>query len=226
MAQASAGHGVMIAQVNDIQQPAVAQDMVVEPVMTNGNPVIEEMEVAADLQAETGHAPSSANAGMPQFNVDTFVGQWVWLAISFTLLYLMMKNRLIPAIENVLEHRQSRVRHDLERASELQLDAEKTHHEYELLLKQAHTRTAETFAQVEQKISKLQEERSAKLETSLKKQLAEAEKRIAEARTQALGALEEQSIALVQEIVKKMTGSQPGTKEVQAQMQTVAVKGA
>lgn len=74
---------------------------------------------------------------MPQFWLEDFAPQIIWLAISFLLLYVLMSRIALPRITSVLEQRQERIATDLDRAAALQEQAEKVLAEYEAALAKA-----------------------------------------------------------------------------------------
>ena len=60
---------------------------------------------------------------MPQFNFATFPSQIFWLIICFAALYFLLARTALPKIGAVLEARQRKIDDDLERATELELQA-------------------------------------------------------------------------------------------------------
>src|SRR5215471_12666427 len=52
----------------------------------------------------------------PPLNPDTFAPQLVWLAITFGLLYLLLKRTILPRLGNIIAGRQERIRDDLAEA--------------------------------------------------------------------------------------------------------------
>jgi len=63
---------------------------------------------------------------MPQLEVSTFVPQLFWLAITFVVLYLLMKGIGLPRVGGAIEARRRRIDDDLARAAQLKSEAEAT----------------------------------------------------------------------------------------------------
>ena len=61
---------------------------------------------------------------MPQFDHTFFVSQLVWLAITFTVLYLVLSRIALPRLAEVMDQRSSRLAADLDRAESLRREAD------------------------------------------------------------------------------------------------------
>ena len=58
---------------------------------------------------------------MPQLEqIDTYLGQVFWLAVTFALLYLVLWRAALPRITQVLTQRQERMDEDLQKAESLE----------------------------------------------------------------------------------------------------------
>jgi F-type H+-transporting ATPase subunit b len=57
---------------------------------------------------------------MPQLDPSYFPSQIFWLVIAFSLLYLYLKHRALPNLENILSNRSSKIDGDSKVASSLQ----------------------------------------------------------------------------------------------------------
>ncbi len=61
---------------------------------------------------------------MPQLEqIDTYLGQVFWLAVTFALLYLVLWRAALPRITRVLTQRQERMDEDLRKAEKLREEA-------------------------------------------------------------------------------------------------------
>lgn len=124
---------------------------------------------------------------MPQLEqIDTYLSQIVWLAISFAVLYLVMWKAALPRVADVLQERQERIDDDLERAEKLKAEAESVLEAYEAAVAKAHAegqailrRGADDFAA---EASSRHEELTARLAYEAEM----AEQRIAAAHEEAL----------------------------------------
>jgi F-type H+-transporting ATPase subunit b len=57
---------------------------------------------------------------MPQLDPSHFPSQIFWLVIAFSLLYLYLKHRAVPSLENIISNRASKIEADSKVASNLQ----------------------------------------------------------------------------------------------------------
>ena len=68
------------------------------------------------------HAKS---AGMPQFEPSMFEHQIVWSILSFLILLYLLKKHVLPAINDLLDARASKIEDDLNAASQARQEADK-----------------------------------------------------------------------------------------------------
>lgn len=146
--------------------------------------------------------------GMPQldFANKLTISQVVWLAIIFTVLYLLLSRWALPQVGAVLEMRASRIAQDLDaaRAAKAQADAAVSE------LTQA-TRQAQATAQAEiaGAVNAAKEAAAAQAATAtadLERQLAAAEQRITAARNAAMAALRSVASETAGDVVARLTG--------------------
>src|SRR6478672_1677395 len=74
---------------------------------------------------------------MPQLNPLDWAPQLIWLAITFGILYLLMKWVALPKIGSVSEAREARIAGDLEAADKLRRQTEEAIAAYEQALAEA-----------------------------------------------------------------------------------------
>ena len=159
------------------------------------------------------HEPA-AKSTMPQLNFDTFASQIFWLVLTFTVLYFMLSRILLPKIHLVLENRQSKIAHDIDRAEKLQLEAEEARQSYEKALKASREKAQALIGESAALMEKSSAARHAELDAKLEKQLASAEANISVAKEQALARLAPVAKELTQEIVEKLTGQKLQASDV------------
>jgi F-type H+-transporting ATPase subunit b len=67
--------------------------------------------------ASTGTPTDAPHAKVfPPLDVGTFAPQLVWLALTFALLYVLLKRAVLPRVGEVIEERSDRVKRDLAQA--------------------------------------------------------------------------------------------------------------
>ena len=123
---------------------------------------------------------------MPQFNFDTFPSQIFWLLISFAALYFLLARTALPKIGAVLEARQRKIDDDLERATELELQAKEALVAYEAELDVAREQAQSAIRQATEEMAADAEQQQHKLAAKLTADVEAAEGRIAAARKDAL----------------------------------------
>ena len=126
-------------------------------------------------------AEEAASGGLPQFEASTFPSQLFWLVATFLILYWFMSSVALPKIGGVIEERSDRMADDLDKAAELNAQAEQAKETYEKALADAKAKAssiaAETRKDIDAEIAKLQAETDERLAAKV----AEAEARIAAA---------------------------------------------
>src|SRR5215468_4480881 len=70
----------------------------------------------------------------PPLDTGTFAAQLVWLALTFALLYVIMKRAVLPRVGEVIEERGDRIKRDLAQAEKLKADTETALANYEQAL--------------------------------------------------------------------------------------------
>ena len=151
---------------------------------------------------------------MPQLAIETFSSQIFWMVVTFGFLYLLLSRSVLPRIHGVMESRQSKISHDIDRAEQLRNEAEEARETYERALKESRRKAQELIAESSALMEKSSNARHAELDRKLEGQLAEAEANIATAKADALAKLAPVSKELAQLIVEKLTGESLKNAEV------------
>src|SRR5690348_3867383 len=90
---------------------------------------------------------------MPQLDASTFATQLVWLAISFAVLYLLMRSWALPLVDRALTARRQRVEGDLEKAQQLKAEAEAVIAAYERALAEARQAAQQTLKETTERLN-------------------------------------------------------------------------
>ncbi|GBQ82944.1 hypothetical protein C0V97_13060 [Asaia sp. W19] len=170
-----------------------------------------------------GTVPGRAWAvGMPQldFSNPLLIGQVVWGAVIFAVFYVILSRSALPRIEGVLTHRRNRIEGDLDIARRARDDADRAVDE---LRRARHDAAAQAQANIDRVV---QEARSAaeaqthEMNHRLMADIAEAEKRIASARAEALASLPGVATETAQSLIEKLlrpAGIENAISEAQVQ---------
>jgi len=151
---------------------------------------------------------------MPQLNPLDWAPQLIWLAITFGILYLLMKWVALPKIGSVIEARQARIAGDLEAADKLRRQTEEAIAAYEQALAEAKARAHGIAQEARNKLKDEVAAERAALERDLAAKSAEAEARILEAKVSALKDVNAVASETAAEIVRRLIGIAPAKPEV------------
>lgn len=120
------------------QEPAPA---VTEPDTTAPQtaPLDQDLDASAPdaTHTEIGHEEGAPAGPFPPFDPSTYALQLVWLAISFGLLYLLMKRVLAPRVGAIIDDRAARIGGDVAQAERLRQQSEAAIAAYEKALAEA-----------------------------------------------------------------------------------------
>ena len=116
----------------------------------------------------------------PPLDPNTFAPQLVWLALTFGLLYLILKRVALPRVGEVIEERADRVKRDLAQAEKLKTDTAAALAEYEQALAEARTKSNALAKAARDKLTAEIDGQRAKVEARIAAKLTEAERRIAD----------------------------------------------
>jgi len=176
---------------------------------------------AGDVHATTEQA--EAPVGFPPFDAATFGSQFLWFAITFAVLYVVMSRVALPQIGSIIDKRRSRIDGDLKEAERLKGETDKAIAAYETALaearKNAHSIAEETRTSIK---ADLDGKRKV-VEDDLSKKVAEAEIRIGKTKDEALSRVGEIAADTAAALVTQLTG-EANAADVQAAVNDV-VKG-
>ncbi|HWE76144.1 MAG TPA: F0F1 ATP synthase subunit B' [Stellaceae bacterium] len=144
---------------------------------------------------------------MPQLDLATFPTQLIWLAITFIVLYLVMRAVGLPRVGDVIAARRARIDGDLEKAQQLKNETEAVIAAYEKALAEARAQAQVSLRETTEQLNAQSAERQRKVVEELAKETAAAERRINEAKQQALGSLRDIAIEATREAAQKLTGA-------------------
>jgi F-type H+-transporting ATPase subunit b len=153
---------------------------------------------------------------MPQLVFADFAPQLVWLAITFTLLYLILARVALPRIATTLENRRDVIADDLDEAGCLKRQGEDALKAYEVALATARGRAHAIAAETRQKLNDEADREKAALAASMAKRAAEAEARITTAKIAAMANVRQVAADTAAAIVEKLMGNSPDSAAVNA----------
>src|SRR6516225_11165770 len=116
----------------------------------------------AVLQQSTEHAKSFA-----PLDPATFPGQLLWLAITFGLLYVLVRRVVLPRAGSVIEERHSRIKGDIALAEEIRSDTQVALARYTQAVADARFHASEVVNDVRQKVKLEVDKERAKIEAEI-----------------------------------------------------------
>jgi F-type H+-transporting ATPase subunit b len=164
-------------------------------------------------QAHT-EAHGGAKPQFPPFNKETFASQIFWFVITFVLLYLLMSRIALPRVGAIVDARSGKIAGDLADAQKLKDETDQAVAGYEKKLADARTNAQSIAGQTRDKLMGEAEERRKTLEAKLTDRLHEAEKTIAQTKTQAMSNVRGIATETASAIVERLIGTKPDTKTV------------
>ena len=190
-------------------------------IMPNDAEIVE----GIDEMAVEGHEAES-KGGFPQLDVTTYSSQVFWLAISFALLYLLMSRIALPRVTEVLDMRQTQINTNLDRAAQLNDEADKAKQAFETILAEAQDNAREAVNTAEQQASERANADNARFSEHARERVATAESNIAKAKTEALNSLADIAAEVAADMANKVAKTHltkaDALPAVKAQMSKVA----
>lgn len=122
----------------------------------------------------------------PPFDSTWFASQFVWLVITFAILYFLMAKVAIPRIGGILAARRGRINDDLAAAEKAKANSEAAMAGYEKALAAARADANGIAEEARTAAKSAADAKRAGIEADLGRQLAAAEARIADIKAKAL----------------------------------------
>ena len=144
---------------------------------------------------------------MPQLVVEDWAPQLVWLAITFTTLYIVLARVALPRIANVLEERSVKIASDLDDAQRLKQEADDAMAAYEKALADARAKAHALAADTRDKVNAETDRQQAELSAKLVAQAQEAEVRIRDERDRAMSNVRDVAKDTAVAVVGKLLGN-------------------
>jgi len=151
---------------------------------------------------------------MPQLDPTFFATQLFWLVVTFVVLYIVLSSTALPRIGNVLEERQRKIDDNLDKAAELKGKADAAIAAYEKALADSRAQAQRTLREGADVLSKQAEQRQRELGERLSAQIKDGEKRIIQAKQQAMEHVREVAAEVAKLATAKLTGLAPEDAQV------------
>ncbi|MEJ2118401.1 MAG: F0F1 ATP synthase subunit B' [Alphaproteobacteria bacterium] len=143
---------------------------------------------------------------MPQLDVDTFGPQLVWLAITFSVFFLVMWRLALPRVAMILEERRNHIESDVAKATRLREETAQALTDYETALAEAKSRAHAMVKQVREDTAAALQNQRAESDKAIAAKMEEAEQRIGQVRDAAVTHISEISTDVAQAVVAQVIG--------------------
>ena len=151
-------------------------------------------------------AGAAEGGGMPQFNTSTFPTQITWLIVTFALLFLAMRQVVLPQIADVLEARRNRIDGDLDRAQTLKEEAEAALASYEKTVAESVAKAHDLQREIATAFAEQAAQARSELTARLSEETQVAERRIADEMERSLVEVRGVTAELVRATAGKLAG--------------------
>jgi len=175
---------------------------------------------------EAAHAGGHESGGLPQFQIEYWGGQIVFLLLTFAVLYALLRWVFIPRIRGVVDLRARTIAEAIDEARRVQAETEAQATAAETELVEARSRAHRTATEAKARIGEDVARRQAAEEARLNERLAEAESRIRAMRDAAMGSVGGIATETARAMTEKLTGQAAPAKDVEAALARVQAQGA
>ena len=174
---------------------------------------------AEEAAGSGGHEEKSA--GLPQLDASTFPSQLLWLAVTFGILYLYYSRKALPQISSVIENRYEHIQSDLGMAESLRKEAAEAQHTYEQLMENARAEATKLMTDAEAGVRAKTEKALAGLREKGAKDMDALEKRLSQAKLQAMGDMNTIAADIASRAAEKIVGIKPDLQQAQTVVQAL-----
>lgn len=158
--------------------------------------------------------------GFPPFDTRTFPSQIFWLGITFAILLVVMWRFIVPRIGGTLADRKARIAAELEKAEDDKRQADQAWSTYQNTLVEARQNARKVSEENRAQVAAQAERTEAAADEAAQGEIAKAEARLAQLRSEAteniLSAAQEAAI----EIVARLTGEKISAAEAASAVRT------
>jgi F-type H+-transporting ATPase subunit b len=158
----------------------------------------------------------------PPFETEYYASQFVWLVLTFVLLYALMSKVALPRIGAILAERSKRIADDIAAAQGLKERSEAAHAAYEKALADARGRAQAIANTTRESEAAAAAETNKRLEAELHERLAAADRSIADKRGAAMASVGTIAADTAAAIVERLVGKAPPAADVAAAVRNLA----
>jgi F-type H+-transporting ATPase subunit b len=197
-----------------------------DPVNPESARPVTELPAAEASEAVHGHEVSEGTSevaahggeggGLPQFRVEYWGGQIIWLLILFVLLYALLSRVFIPRLRRALDERENTIAGALAAARQVQTEADAQAAAGRAEVAEARARAGRTASEAKAAVEAERSERAAAEEAKLEQHLLQAEDRIRSGRDQAMTNVSRIARETAEALTEKLSGRPAAPGEIDA----------
>jgi F-type H+-transporting ATPase subunit b len=197
-----------------------------DPVNPESARPVTELPAAEASEAVHGHEVSEGTSevaahggeggGLPQFRVEYWGGQIIWLLILFVLLYALLSRVFIPRLRRALDERENTIAGALAAARQVQTEADAQAAAGRAEVAEARARAGRTASEAKAAVEAERSERAAAEEAKLAQHLLQAEDRIRSGRDQAMTNVSRIARETAEALIEKLSGRPAAPGEIDA----------
>lgn len=169
-------------------------------------------------------AEHGAKPGMPQLDASSFTSQIFWLFVTFVLLFVIMKTRVVPKVSTIIETREARINDDLGTAASLKQQAEDARQQYEAAMNTSRATALSIVAETQKEARAAITAKIAEVDSAAATRLAQAEQAIAKSAGAARGKAGGDAAQLADMILVKLGITNTTRAEIDAAVGKLAGK--
>ena len=158
---------------------------------------------------DAGHAKV-----FPPLDPSTFAPQLIWLALTFTALYVILSRFALPRVGEVIEERRDRIKRDLDTAERLKDDTQKALKAYEKSLGDARANASGIAKETRDRLSSDSDKEKAAIDKQIAAKLAEADTRILATKSKALASVNDVAADTAGAVVRQLIGADVSADEI------------
>lgn len=164
-----------------------------------------------------GEAHGSGGGGLPQFDPTSWPSQLFWLAVFFTLLYMIFGKSVIPSLGETIETRASYIADHIQKAEALSAEAEILKNEVNAAYKAASHTAARHISETETTAKAALSGALTEFRSHYDQKVIDTEEKITAAKKTAMADMEKIVVALATQAAEKIAGipaSESGAEDV------------
>jgi F-type H+-transporting ATPase subunit b len=144
---------------------------------------------------------------VPQLDSTFFPSQLFWLAISFALLFVLLKYWALPQVSETIEKRQKTIDDDLEHASKHQKDIELIAQKCDIILRKSRQEAHDLIQKKAEEFKMFNHDKEKELAEKLNAHLKNTEIKVQKAKQEAMGDIEKLITDLSLDLAQRLSGS-------------------